>query len=660
MALYGRRGIRFRKPKQLEIQIDDFKGGTNILQKSTRLDTDEAAESTNLMLVQDGLWKPRWGTSQYSADPGGSVTDGFGEFVKSDGTTELIIIANGKAWRATTSTTTEITGATFTAGTRAYMVQIGGELYIANGVDPLARYDGSTMATYTEISAPENLAAARGAGLSAGSYTYYYQVTALNEVGETVGSTEDSVTVNQLRGEWDESANEKVSLTWDAVVGATRYQIYQSTESGYEVLLDESATNSYTDNGVAVPNIYIEVPDDNTTGGPKFTQMDISNNRIWATGDPDNEYRVYFSGVGANLGNFSAFYGGGWVDLEKGGRNKPKAVVHYQDGTGRGIATAFCSTPDGNGSIWQINLETASVEGYDFIVPVTKKIVGSIGTDAPRSVVTVENDIFFFNKNGVYVLGNEPNFFGILRTNELSARIRPYIRDLDDSALEGICGYYFDAKVFFSIPTTGGANNRIIVYDRERLAWVKDWTLGVSQFGQFTDTSGITRFLGGKTDDGYLIEFSENYQGDEGVAFNTTYRSPRIPVDEDWTSFAKIKKAYVRLGDLKGSVEFTVNGTEKRAGFSAQGTETIEVNTANTGLGFDGPMGTLPLGSSEGSPETFASGSLVRYIRLNKRLRDIQFKLETSGLSDSYALLGLRAEGFPLDTSDPSGWKLGS
>jgi len=641
---------------KLDLQVDYFNGGLNKLQEENRLKKSETPQATNMMLVGEGFWTKRWGTKTYGVDAGGSEVDGSGEFIKTDGTRELIVVANGKVWRMTSSGKTEITGATFTAGTPCSMVQIGGYLYIVNGTDPMARYAGSTLTKYTAISAPANPALSRGAGLSTGDYSNYYQVTALNDIGETVGSTEVDIKTDIKRSEWDE-ADEYIDFDFDAVATATRYQIYYDDESGYEVLLDEVETNSYKDDGSKTPNPYIEVPDDNTTGGPEFADICVSDNRIWGTKDSTNKYRVYFSGTGVNLGTFSDFYGGGWVDLEKGGRQQPVAVRHYKSGTGDSNATVFCSTPDGKGSIWQISLESLTVEDTSFIVPVSSKIIGSVGTDASRSVVNVGDDIFFFNKNGVMVLGNEPNYWGVLRTNELSARIRPIVRNIDDSNIDKVCAYTYDQKVFFSIPKATSGNNKIIYYDLEQTCWVGEWDIGVTMFMQFTDSNDTTRLLGGSTSDGKMIEFSVAYPDDDGTAFSTSFKSPRFNIDKDWTKFAKVKKCFFKFNDLRGNIAVTVVGSGKTQDSTIQGTKTILTEPTNTGLGYD-LMGTIKLGDSAGSPANFEYSSLTRYLSINKRLKDLQFQITTNTSESEYVLVGLKAEGSLLDTSDPSSWRL--
>ena len=86
--------------KELLITIDKFNGGTNTLVDQSRLAPKFAVQSNNLMQVSDGLWKTRWGTKNFGAALAAN-SDGASEYVKADGTTELIAIANGVAYKST-------------------------------------------------------------------------------------------------------------------------------------------------------------------------------------------------------------------------------------------------------------------------------------------------------------------------------------------------------------------------------------------------------------------------------------------------------------------------------------------------------------------------------------------------------------------------------
>lgn len=664
-------GQNSRKNK-VNIDINQFSGGTNSLVDEARLNTKFAVQSQNMMQVQDGLWKTRWGTGYYGHDYG-VVPDGGAEYVASDGTTKMIVVAGGKVWSSTDAgTATEVTGATFTAGLQCYFIQIGGYLYISNGTDLLARYDGSVLTTYSAISEPTNLSASRVAsGLTSGTYVYYAQVTALNGVGETVGSTEASISVNKKRDAWT-AATDKVTWSWTASAGATAYQLYLSDSTNNETLLTSipTGTTSFTDDGTTQINEYVEVPDANTTGAPKFISMAISGNRMWCTNDSSSKYRVYWSGTGQYLGIFSDFYGGGWIDLERGGREFPIAVKHYQTGAGVGIATVFCNTPDGRGAVWQISIATATVGTTTFSLPSATKVVGSFGTESVLGTVATTNDIAFPNRKGWFYLGPEKQFQGILRTNEKSSNIRPYWRNLSGSALNGIAAYFYDAKIFISVPSSSTGNDRIVILDTERDNWSVDWSFGAKQFFEYTTTTGVTKFLFVPTSGTKICEISENILNDLGAPFYQSYISALIPVSKVKTDIMTLKEAIVELGRPRGSINFAVLGIGKDNSFATIATKTITDFGAGTGIGTDAPGDNL-VGSTNSNvsggagawavyllsaPSTFSQSTTKKAIRIRKKIYSIQFKITSSTADTQFTILSLQAKGNIIPRRLPSSW----
>lgn len=650
--LYQGQTPKLSNKKKLNIQVDEFNGGTNTLFSQTRLKKNESAESLNLILIEDGVWDKRWGTEHYGGVTWDNRPDGASEYRKTDGTRELIVVADGKVWKVNVSagTKTEITGATFTQGQPAFFLQSNDRLYISNTVDDLAYYDGTDMSTFAALSTPtwDGTPLTRGAGLSAGVYSHYYRVAAANEVGTTIASTEQTITTDIPREEWDE-ADEYIDLAFPDVSGADKYIIYYSDSPGFEVKLIEVNASEYRDTGAAIPNPYVEPQDDNTTTAPKFGPMTISANRMWAAGDPNNPWRVYFSGTGASLGNFSSAFGGGWVNLERGGRAVTTTVLDFQ-----GKTHVLCKTDDGQGTIWQVTVDNVTIDEETFSVPIPTKIITAIGTNSPRSVVYVENDVFFFNR-GVFVLGNEPGILNVLRTNELSIKIRPFIEGLNEASLSGVCAYYYQNKVFFSVPTVSGYPNRIFIFDRERTCLIKDWDLGVSQFLEFTDSSGNTHLLGIAED--RLIRFSPNIIGDQGNAFTWKYTSPRFPVSKAWDEFARIRKALVRLRSVSGSVNVEVRGSGKTQAFTAVASATIEIGISQTGMGWD-IMAEFLMGDTNGAPSVFSEDTIIRHLFMNGLLRDVQISISGDELQDRATILGIIIEGFQSGVQGPLSWGL--
>lgn len=655
--------------KELLLTIDKFDGGYNSLIDEARMPTKFAVESTNMMQTQDAIWGTRWGRNYYGATHDATL-DGACEFVKTDGTTELVTIADGKAWKSTNGgTLTEISGATFTAGTQCYFMQIAGYLYIANGTDNLARYNGTVLTTYSALSAPANLAASITSGLTSGSYTYYAEVTALNEVGETTGSSEVSITVNKQRDNWI-AGTDKLTWSWDAVSGASRYQLYLADESGYETLLTETTTTSYVDDGTLDLNPYIEVPLQNTTTAPKFKSMCISGNRIWATNDDNSRYTVYFSGTGQFIGNFSDFYGGGWINLEKGGRENPISVKHYQSGSGEGRATVLCKTPDGSGAIWQIQISTATVGDTSFSIPSATKVVGSFGTESLSGVVATTNDIGFPNRKGWFFLGPEKNYYGILRTREGSSNIRPYWRSLWGAGIGNIASYFYDAKVFISVASSSAGNDKTIVYDTERGNWAVDFSFGAKQFLEYTDSSGITHFLYVPTSGTRLVELSENILNDFGAAFNQSYISPLIPVSKRKTDILNLKESIVELGRPRGVIKFQILGVGKDNSFTTLASKTITSFGSDTGVGTD-LWGACYASETNANvsggadawaiyltdyPETFTQAVTKAAIKKRAKVYALQFKVYSTNADTSYSILSLQAKGRLITRRLPSAW----
>lgn len=653
-----------RGPKGIGVNLEKFDAGRVSLLSESRLPPNAAATSKNLQQYEDGIWGVRWGNKDYGATHAANV-DGAYEYVKTDGTTELISGAGGTLYKSTNGgSLTSISGGTYTAGNQLYFIQIDDKLYITTGQDDILRYGGSSISTYTSLSTPSAPTLNRGAGLSAGNFTYYYKIVATNEVGFTPASSETSVTVDTDRDDWEVASNEYVDVVITKVTGAKRYDVYFADASGFEVYLDSivdpdgsgSGTVTYQDDGLAAPNDFVEAPTDDTTGGPHFSHMELSGNRIWATGDPNNPHRVYWGGAGQYQGYFSIFYGGGYVDLEKGGKERPKAVVDYRDGKGTPFLTVLSSDPSGNGSVWQIGLETASIGLTSFIVPNPQKLVGSLGTNAPLSAVKVKNDVFFSNKNGVYSIGSKPSILNVLATDEISANIRPDWRALITSAMDKVASYYYDAKVFFAVPVTGTDNSHVFIYDTERKNWSVKWNLAIKQFLEYTETTGETKLLGVPASGTTLIEISESLKNDDTSAIDAQYRGPLLPLVKDRFKWAQVTKVYFELTDVVGPVQLGVYGTQKNKSFSNVVSKTVTPTSSNAGFGTHS-FGEPKFSDTSPAPTAFTEAATKFWLRVNKLLNNIQPEVKSSSTNAHWKLVNFKVEGFEVPTSDPESWR---
>lgn len=643
------------KSGKVKVLINSQKGGSNTLLDEARMSPEQSPSVINLMQVQDGIWGTKWGT-EYYGNPitGESGILGSDEFINASDVREIVAVGatTGKVYRSQDDcqTWTEVTGATMTLSKQCFFLQVDNELWITNATDRLTIYDGSHLTRNVQLNAPTGLSATRGAGLSAGSFTYYYTVVALNTVGFTNQSNEASVTVNITRDQFSSSANKTVSLSWTAVAGAERYEIYLNDESGAQIYLDSTTTNSYVDDGTKQLNIYQEAPSDNTTGGPILGKVVLSGNRVWGI-DTANK-QVVWGGTGQYLKYFSYFYGGGYAALEAGGRDTPIGVIHYRTGKGDAQATIYTSSPDGRGSIWQIGFDTVTIGSSDVVIPTPVKIVGSIGANSALSIVDAKDNIYSCNTKGVFSLQSKAQLFNVLSTEEQSVNIRPSYRNLSGSKFSELCAHYFEGKLFISGSEDGDHNDVTFLYDLEHNNWTWKWTIGFQQFFEHTDSGDKTWLMGVMSDTNQLVRISENVGTDLGQAFPTKWLSPIIHADpKDHTRFGTYLYGFVELGRPKGVINFEVIGTEKDRPFSSLGSRTI-TDTVSTIDFCNASWGDYEWGSDDDVPTTFSSATVKKAVKIRKKLNNIQFQVSSETANTSYTILSVGV----TDKKPPSSW----
>jgi hypothetical protein len=647
--------------KTWSIKIDNFRGGSNTLINPGRLKPIFSPDIRNLYQVQDGIWKTRPGRAYYGQPiPGAANIDGATEF-DNGGTREIIAIASdGYAYKSTDGGNwTKISNTiTFTPGKKYYFAQIGGKLFIGNSCERLTVYDGNTLTRYNPLPDPTSAPTGTRVGLTSGAYNNYYRIVAINRIGNTNPSPSVNVTTNKHRDNWDTS--NYVALSWTAIPGANGYLIYWGQFNEEEVLIAETTNTNFNDYGnVTYPaNIYVETPDDNTTGGPKLGSLEISQNRLWGTGDPDNEYRVYATGTGQYFTNpaFSPFYGGVWIDLELGGKNKPVAVAHYRTGKGDPIITVLCRSADGNGTIFQVDLTTVTIGDETAVVPAAYKLVGAVGADGAKSVVKVLDNIFFANKKGIFALRNKQQMFNVLSNDDMTAPIRNQYENIPSQYVENIVGYYNPPRIYFSIPT-GSNEYKIAIFDMERNNWTWYWDFGAKDFFEYTDSSGVTHFLIVPPTGNRLVELSESYTSDFGSYFYQLYTSPLIPIDKDYRVIAKIKEVILELGSFRGGLTIEVVGVTKNGQILTLASATVSSTLGTSGWGDDFFSDTL-FSDTNDTPSVFVADVIKKYLKVNKKLYALQIKIYSTTANTVFELLGLQAWGFAMLKRSPSSWKI--
>jgi len=267
----------------------------------------------------------------------------------------------------------------------------------------------------------------------------------------------------------------------------------------------------------------------------------------------------------------------------------------------------------------------------------------------------VENDIFFLTRNGVYVLGYEPNILNVLRTNEVSARVRPLFENISYADLQNASAEYIDKKYILSFPTS----KKTLVYDRERIAWTGPWItpFGIRKWHVYYDSSGVQTWLAGDDGEPIVTQFNSGYSSDKGTAFTTILRSKKEDFG-DWSLFKTIKDLFLNFRNVQGSVDVNIRVEERNGNVVTVSNFAITTTSTTGGWGADAWGGTQ-WGDSEYSGSATDVNDLVRWVILNKTGRSIQLDVRTSNAGDNYELLGVRISARPQSTgSTPSAWRV--
>lgn len=379
-----------------------------------------------------------------------------------------------------------------------------------------------------------------------------------------------------------------------------------------------------------------------------------------AFGAPGQPFRLYFSPI-AEPSRFTraAAVGGGGIELNDAtnvpgatvftGDNSPQAIdINKNDGqyvTGLGffqdVLIVFKEK-----SIYQLYFNATG----SFVV---ERISSSYGAVCHGAIASVENDCYFLTDKGIYVLGNEPNFYAAIRTNELSSRVKTLIQRINPAQYERCRGYYYDDRYFLSVPLDSSTTcNALIVYDRRFYAWAVWDNIRADSLYAFKDrdNDGTTKLYFTEYGSPNICYFTPNVYNDKGAAIEATFITRAFEgklVDHE--KFWYVIRPIFRLTTGNVTISFiTENGSQGRP---------IAVNpSASGGLGTDmygellfgtseqdtytdGDLGIGGGGSTATSSETDTSHS-VYDLGIGLDSRTLKVKFTNNGLNETFTLLG--------------------
>lgn len=284
---------------------------------------------------------------------------------------------------------------------------------------------------------------------------------------------------------------------------------------------------------------------------------------------------------------------------------------------------------------------------------VVERISSSYGAVCHGAIASVENDCYFLTDKGVFVLGNEPNYYAAIRTNELSSRIKPLLQRINPAQWEKCRGYYWDDRYFLTVPLDSATDcNAVIVYDRRFYAWAVWTNIQAESFLSFKDRDGDGKdhFYFTEYDSPNICEFTPNAYNDKGEPIEAVFVTRAFEGKMvDRTKYWYTLRPIFRLTTGEVQIRFiTENGSMGRpasvapvltGGLGVDQLGALTFGTSQHDTYTDADMGIASSTDDTESSETDASHA-VYDIGVNIYSRTLKLRFSNDGLNETFTLLG--------------------
>lgn len=627
MAKFQTNTPAYKPRKPVEEEWKTFRKGLNLLLRPTELGNDELALADNIMLTGSGVPTGRWGVLTYFQAGATGTVRGFGTY-KNNAETQndfLALTDSGYLVKKNDSSYTVITGQSWPSGTSIHMEQLGGKTHIVSPDVTFTSYNGTDLSVFATIAAPTGLYATNFSGAT-GPNAVSYQIVA---IGSNGGQTSPST--NYVLGSLpNDLSRTQVNLFWTAPSAATfsGYEIYRGPQGDESLLASVGPnTTSYVDLGDPASQTVL-APLVNTTGGVKSSFIKKYKDRLLVV-DKSDPNRLMISGRYPSHTSFSWLNGGGYIYID------PDSGSNITGIEVQPIADRIVVYKER--SSYLVELKLITVGNYTLLDPDYTPISTSVGCSNQDSISTVENDTFYFGRDGLYVTGYEPNFLNIIRTNEISAKMRPYLAQLNNLDYQTANSFYIDHKFILSFPQ----RKEMIVYDRERGAWLGPWKLpfGISHMKQYVDSSGTEKWIIGSYENNQVYIFDASTNSDNGTIITKTLRTKKTYFG-DFSTLNIVTFFYILLRNIIGTTTVNILAEDRDGATSTIKTFTItgSATSGSTGWGTD-QWGTPKWGTSNNTTAVVTSDELKRWGSLFKEAANIQIEITSTAAASNFEFL---------------------
>lgn len=280
-------------------------------------------------------------------------------------------------------------------------------------------------------------------------------------------------------------------------------------------------------------------------------------------------------------------------------------------------------------SIFQLTFDSSGI-------PIVQAVTKSYGCVSHKSIDNVDNDVFFLTRNGVYVLGYEPNFTDVIRSNELTARVHPLMDSLNETYYTNATAL-FNQYVYYLGLSTGlnTTNDMTLTYDR-RYGAFSEWThITPETFCSFIDTNNEEGLYFTSANSAKVYKITPNTYSADGSAISCSFTTKAF----DLGNFGDYKRwidCTILFRQLVGqiSIEILTDGGDVVKSSS------VSALTGN-GVGSDlwGDMFVGGNVNTEVSSSNTATNNVPYRIRIGTKARSIKLRISNNRNNENFVVL---------------------
>lgn len=280
-------------------------------------------------------------------------------------------------------------------------------------------------------------------------------------------------------------------------------------------------------------------------------------------------------------------------------------------------------------SIWQLTFDTSGST-------VVSQISASQGCVSHKSVDNVENDVFYLSRDGYYVLGNEPNYYNVIRSNELSNRINPTIQTISSGNLDRAASIFYNFRFYSSIASGGTSyNNKTLTYDRRYLGWSINDHIHANSFTEFIDSSGDRHLYYASDDEAKVYEIETGTYNSNGAAISSYWTSKAFDAG-DFEIYKRWIDITLYFRQILGTITVTIY---------ADNNDIVKQTTISSSTSATGSMGTSLIGEEllggTGEASDGNSTNNIPYrIKINSKSRTLKIKISNDNVDENFTMLG--------------------